>query len=82
MATRNPARKPVEVGSSSHLWPAFMSIPGGWELDFCAINYIFLLFVFLPGHGMEIYKIPQKDPTCRQLQKLVFTPSLAVSYTL
>ena len=29
MATRNPARKPVDVGSLSHYLEGFSTIPGG-----------------------------------------------------
>ena len=39
MATGNPARKPVEVGSLSHcLTTRFISIPGAWPCDFWIIN--------------------------------------------
>ena len=40
MVTRNPARKPVEVGSLSHYWQRFSTIPGGWPWDFWTINSI------------------------------------------
>ena len=52
MATRNPARKPVEVGRIYHYLQGFIHPNGGWPWDFRTINSM--------GHGFFSWWVPRK----------------------
>ena len=58
---RNPARKPVEVGSLSHYLQGSFYITGGWEWDFWTINSFsessFWLSITKLGRADSLYTI-------------------------